>query len=211
MSDLKLRQGIARLNHYVNTISEKKRRNLCLQYTRQALKDVGMVLPWNAYPKNLAKEAGYDLVLNPAAWGWQRVKPPLPRYTLDFYDGIAKLKDGRIAGHVGIVDRKEGIIYSAVPYKLTQTFQKARFASFVPLTAVPHNLLVMPSLILPDEQQLPSSDAENLPEEEYVDWATADPDFLAEAEVISQLLGPQTPEELELYNQVVEVEIEDTQ
>lgn len=211
MSDLKLRQGIARLNHYVNTIPEKKRRNLCLQYTRQALKDVGMVLPWNAYPKNLAKEAGYDLVLNPAAWGWERVKPPLPRYTLDFYDGIAKLKDGRTAGHVGVVDRKEGIIYSAVPYKLTTTFQKARFASFVPLTAVPHNLLVMPSLSLPDEQQLPPADAENLLEEEYVQWATADPTFLAEAEVISQLLGPQTPEELELYNQTVEVEIEDTQ
>lgn len=88
-------------------------------------------------PLNTALGNMDALCVNPEAFGWQRVKPDahgnLPQVTLDYYANCGTLPDGRIAGHIAIVDRRAKVLYSCTDFPLTAWWQARRAASFVPL------------------------------------------------------------------------------
>jgi len=73
---------------------------------------------------------------HPALFGWVRVLPDakgnLPSITLDYYANCGTLPDGRIAGHIAIVDRKSGVLYSSTDFALSAWWKARRAASFVP-------------------------------------------------------------------------------
>jgi len=180
-----LEKVIGRLQITVSTVPFVQRNNRCLKFTRLAIEAEGMRVP----RRDFANQSGRALVANPQAFGWQRVRPPLPRFTLDYYDGggIGRLSDGRIAGHVGVVDREEGTIFSAVPFPLTQRFKDHRFASFVPLAnSAGGPLLASPvALAVPEAQELTPEELERL-----LDQVRAG-DLDGEGELLDLLFGAQ--------------------
>jgi hypothetical protein len=135
----KLQQARQELKHWQNARTIAQRQGWCLGATRYALTEVGLKLPApQPKPNNTARWNGYTLAANPAKWGWLRIAPTAAAFNglrLDYFDGVARLDDGRIAGHVGITDPAAGIIYSAIDFDWNSNWSKARMASFVPMTS----------------------------------------------------------------------------
>lgn len=106
-----LKQAIDKLKHQYATVSESRREGWCQRYTRNALAAVGLRVP----RMGTAIEAYRVLAADPAKYGWRRVTHAegLPRFVLAYYGGCGKLPDGRFAGHTGIWDTADGILYSA--------------------------------------------------------------------------------------------------
>ena len=112
------------------------RHGRCLEAVRAALQQAGLHLPSpQARPNNLALYNGRLLAQDPARWGWQPA-PPEARYTLEYFERVGSLPDGRIAGHVALADHAKGTLYSSWDYPLTPFWQTRLAGSFVPLQAV---------------------------------------------------------------------------
>lgn len=111
------------------------RHGRCLEAVRAALVAVGLRLPPpQSRPNNLALYNGRWLAKDPTPWGWQAADAGA-RYTLDYFGGVGRLPDGRVAGHVAIADHVARVLYSSWDYPLTASWQGHRFASFVPQEA----------------------------------------------------------------------------
>ena len=125
----KLARAVYNLQAAYKTTPLYKRRGMCLGMTRNALSLESVKLPWNAYPENTALGCFADLAANPAKYGWQVVHHPLPDYCLVFFAGCGRLKDGRIAGHIGILH--DGVIYSDTPTPMTKWWGARLKGAFV--------------------------------------------------------------------------------
>lgn len=112
------------------------RHGRCLEAVRAALADVGLSLPPpQPRPHNLALYNYQLLRQDPARWGWTPA-PAGARYTLDYFDHVGRLPDGRIAGHIAVGDTVTHALYSSWDYPLTPYWRSMRVASFVPLPHV---------------------------------------------------------------------------
>lgn len=108
------------------------RHGRCLEATRAALASAGLFLPPpQPRPRNLALSNYEILRQNPARWGWMPA-PADARYTLDYFDHVGRLPDGRIAGHIAIADHQEQILRSSWDYPLDSYWRSMRIGSFVP-------------------------------------------------------------------------------
>ena len=114
----KLASAVRTLKHEHQTVPLRKRKGMCLQMTRNALTLVGVSFPWNDYPNNTASGCFLDLKDNPGYWRWETVHHPLPEYALVFFGACGYLADGRMAGHIGILN--DGVIYSDTPRTMTK-------------------------------------------------------------------------------------------
>lgn len=120
------------------------RHGRCLEAVRAALLAVGLRLPPpQPRPNNLAVFNGRWLAKDPAAWGWLAAGPGV-RYTLDYFGGVGRLPDGRVAGHVAIADHVARVLYSSWDYPVTASWQARRFASFVPRRGAPSRATAAP-------------------------------------------------------------------
>lgn len=134
----RLAQALEALKDWQDARTLAQRRGWCLGATRAALTEVSLRLPAaQPAPNNTARWNGFKLADDPARWGWVRIAPTSAAFgglRLDYFDGVARLPDGRIAGHVGITDPETGIIHSAVDFDWNANWARARMASFVPLS-----------------------------------------------------------------------------
>ena len=131
-SQEKLAAAVKWLQHNAQTVPYSKRKGMCLGTCRAALDTVGMKLPWNAYPRNLAFSCFEDLKANPGRWQWQQIHHPLPRYSLVFFGGCGYLKDGRMAGHIGILDNYSLTVYSNVQTPMSKWWSARLKGAFAP-------------------------------------------------------------------------------
>ena len=80
----------------------------CLGDVRWALGQVGLKLPWRPWPANTALKCFELLVKDPKHYGWKAIhhdaKGKLETPCLVFFGDCGRLKDGRIAGHISILD-----------------------------------------------------------------------------------------------------------
>ena len=106
----------------------------CLEAVRRALLKEGLKLPQSNidYPSALAIGCGSVLLRNPDKWGWKQVHTPLPELCLLFFKNCGKLADGRIAGHVAILDTRKHIHYANTNWHLSQWWADRIIAAFVP-------------------------------------------------------------------------------
>ncbi len=108
---------------------------LCLGYTRWALYEAGRLkLPRRLYPFNTALANHKVLAKDPGRWGlksvpWRRGQP-LPDYCIVYFDRCGRLRDGRIAGHIGIYH--QGIIYSSTDYEMTDWWMARIVGVYIP-------------------------------------------------------------------------------
>lgn len=127
-----LHDALAQLKVWQSTRTRKQRSGRCLEAIRDVVGKAGLRLPWNPWPMNTAKWCGRKLAKDPAKWGWRRVTHApdgsLPT-CLVFYEDVGELADGRVAGHVGILDG--GTIYSAVNYGDNEFWGQRLKAAFV--------------------------------------------------------------------------------
>lgn len=134
-----LKLALKELKQWQDARTVEQKRGWCLGATRYALAEVGLKLPPpQPKPDNTARWNGYTLAANPTHWGWLRIAPTAAAFNglrLDYFDGVAPLPDGRIAGHVGITNPSTGIIHSAIDFQWNSSWNKARMASFVPMTS----------------------------------------------------------------------------
>ncbi len=132
-SQEKLIEAVEFLRIYYRHTPYYKRTGWCLRDTRAALDSVGLKLPQSAYPLNTAWAAFNHLRANPDKYGWVQVSHPnLPRYVLAFWGACGYLKDGRMAGHVGILDTQTNVIYSATEAKHSRWWDARLKGAFVP-------------------------------------------------------------------------------
>jgi len=131
-SQQKLAAAVEWLKAYYKRTPVSKRKGWCLRDTRAALASVGLRLPQSAYPDNTAWAAFNHLRANPANWGWVQISHPLPKYVLAFWGACGYLKDGRMAGHIGILDTEANIIYSATQATHSRWWSARLKGAFVP-------------------------------------------------------------------------------
>jgi hypothetical protein len=106
----------------------------CLEAVRHALGVVGLKLPAPmASPKNTAFFNFEAIVADSAKYGWKQVHHPLPRYCLVYFKGCGKLADGRIAGHIALLDSVENWHYSNQNYRMNKYWSRLLIGAFVPL------------------------------------------------------------------------------
>jgi len=119
--------------------NRKNRPKTCLGDTRWALGKEGLRLPWRPWPFNTALGCLKALKRNPAKYGWRQVGPsvglPFAEYDaiLVFFDRCGELKDGRIAGHVGILDVDTNTLFSNRDDRLNSWWLERIAAAYVPL------------------------------------------------------------------------------
>ena len=131
-SQEKLEHAVEWLKAYYTRVPVSRRKGWCLRDTRAALTEAGLRIPWNAYPHNLAFSCFEDLKANPGRWQWQQIHHPLPRYSLVFFGGCGYLKDGRMAGHIGILDNYGLTVYSNVQTPMSKWWSARLKGAFVP-------------------------------------------------------------------------------
>jgi hypothetical protein len=131
-SQEKLIEAVEFLRIYYRHTPYYKRTGWCLRDTRAALDSVGLRLPWAGKPDNTAWACFNHLRSNPANWGWVQISHPLPKYVLAFWGACGYLKDGRMAGHIGILDTEANIIYSATESKHSRWWGARLKGAFVP-------------------------------------------------------------------------------
>jgi hypothetical protein len=107
----------------------------CLGDVRGALRAVGLRLPWRCYPWNTAIANFRVLRANPGKYGWRQVHSPLERYglVLVYFRDCGRLGDGRIAGHVAVLDTAEGVHYANETRRMTQFWADRLVGAFVPI------------------------------------------------------------------------------
>jgi hypothetical protein len=126
----KLERAIGELKKWQKA-NYKHRAGRCLE----AIRYVGIVLgyklpPSLGKPNNTALFNFSVLVKHPADWGWVQVhNPDLPDTYLAYWGDCGKLKDGRTAGHVGIVHN--GIIYSNSTIKISKFWNDRLKGAFI--------------------------------------------------------------------------------
>jgi hypothetical protein len=125
-----LRRAVIQLQRQYETVPRSRRKGWCLRYTRKAIQsiDPDLLLPHGS----TAWESFNALRANPSQWGWIQVHHPLPRYVLAFWGACGYLKDGRMAGHVGILDTQTNVIYSATEAKHSRWWAARLKGAFVP-------------------------------------------------------------------------------
>ncbi|HEY3266049.1 MAG TPA: hypothetical protein VGM37_03925 [Armatimonadota bacterium] len=133
MANARLQLAIRALQAWQRQRTVSQRTGWCLGATRIAVQGAGLRLPPpQPAPNNTALWNSQMMLRDPGEYGWRRVLPDADRLTLQYFGGVARLRDGRIAGHIGIVDSEAGILYSAVDFPLTAFWQSKRLACFLP-------------------------------------------------------------------------------
>ena len=84
-------------------------------------------------PHNLAIANFHVLSEDPARFGWRPAHVDLHRYALVFFGGVGRLPDGRVAGHIAVLDRIARILFSSTDYPFDLYWQDHCVGAFVPL------------------------------------------------------------------------------
>lgn len=105
----------------------------CLEAIRRALFKEALLLPLSGvdYASKLAIDNFKALAANPGKWGWRVVHHPLPTVCLVYYKRCGKLKNGTIAGHIGIL--KGGVIYANKQYNDSKWWGARIVGAFAPV------------------------------------------------------------------------------
>ena len=103
----------------------------CLEYVRGALGAVGLKLP-PPTAENTALANYEELVGDPGKYGFKQIHSPLTGVCLVYFGNCGKLPDGRIAGHIAILNADKKITISNQNYTFTQWWADRIVGAFVP-------------------------------------------------------------------------------
>lgn len=131
---VKLTNALAHLADWRKARTAKQRKSLCLTAIRYAVGKEGLSLP-ASYSHFTAMQCWERLWSDPGYWGWKAVHHDtagnLPEPCLVFFKNCGKLPDGRVAGHIAIV--QDGKLYANETYALNAYWKARIVGAFVPL------------------------------------------------------------------------------
>ncbi len=108
----------------------------CLEAVRYVLSIEGLALPIGDgvdYKGRLAISNFRALRANPTKWGWEQIHSPLFGVCLVYFGNCGKLSDGRIAGHIAILDVVGKKHYSNNNYFMNKNWAGKIVGAFRPL------------------------------------------------------------------------------
>lgn len=109
------------------------RAHRCLECVRGCCLHEGLHLP-PPTSENTAI-ANFRLMLaDPGKYGWRQVHSPLSGQALVYFKGCGLLGDGRVAGHIAILDSEKGLHFSSADYPFTKWWAERIVGAFEPLT-----------------------------------------------------------------------------
>jgi hypothetical protein len=70
---------------------------------------------------------------NPSEYGWRQVHSPISGLALVYFNDCGRLPDGRVAGHIAVLDPGKRIHFSNIDYPFTKWWADRIAGAFVPL------------------------------------------------------------------------------